>query len=197
MRATVKNSAYLLAVLFLLSAVNITFAQGKKDKEKKEEIKEKIIVKDDDNENCHKQKGMFGIKGLTDDQKEKMNKLRTAKKKDMLQYRNQIAEKKARLKTLETADVADMNAINKTIEELGVIKTDMMKRKAAHKQEIRKLLNEEQRLEFDLRAGKEKGFGKHKMDRKHGKRMKVMKFDDGGDCDGVKIEKEIEIEVTE
>lgn len=86
---------------------------------------------------------------LTEDQKVKMNNLRLTHIKEMQVLRNQIGEKKARLRTLETADTPDMNAINGTIEDMGKLKTEMMKKRAAHKQEVRKLLTEEQRIIFD------------------------------------------------
>jgi hypothetical protein len=52
-----------------------------------------------------------------------------------------------------------MTAINKTIDEISVLKTTIAKKREAHKQEVRKLLNDEQRLFFDANAGK-RGQGK-------------------------------------
>ena len=63
------------------------------------------------------------------------------------------------MKTLETAENPDIKAINNLIDEMSVIKTKMAKDRAANHQEVRKLLTEEQRIKFDLNAGK-KGMGK-------------------------------------
>ncbi len=177
MKSTLRNSMMLVLVLLLTNAGTAIFAQGKKGK--KEETKEMIIQKEGNNH--EKEHGYMGIKNLTDDQKQKVEKLNLTQQKEMLQLRNQIAEKKAHLKTLEIADNGDMNAINKTIEEMGSIKIDMMKKKASHKQEIRKILNDEQRLQFDLR---------HNNENKKGKKMKHMKM---GGKEGMGMRKEIEI----
>jgi Spy/CpxP family protein refolding chaperone len=107
------------------------------------------------------------ILNLSPDQKSKMKELRTQMNKETIQLRNQIREKHARLLTLEMADKADLTAINTAIDEIQALKTKMMKLQAAHKQEIRKLLTPEQRVEFDLR-GDHKGKGRPHKGKKHG-----------------------------
>ncbi len=97
----------------------------------------------------------MGIPGLTDDQKTQIEKLRTAHQKDMLALKNQVAENRAHYRTLMTADKPDMNAINKNIDEYTGLRAAMMKKQAAHQQDIRKLLTDEQRLAFDSRKGGE------------------------------------------
>lgn len=118
---------------------------------------------------------MAGL-NLTEEQQKKVDELKTAHLKETLQLKNQIKEKEAALNTLETAEKPDMGKINKTIEEIGAIKIEMQKKNAAHRQEVRKLLTEEQRLKFDMHHGRmggqmhEKGnmgpkgeMGNHKM----------------------------------
>lgn len=115
------------------------------------------------------------IPDLTPEQDKEIRKLNTAFHKEAMQIKNQIAEKKARLQTLRTADKADMAAIDKTIDELAALKTQLMKKKERRRQEIRALLNDEQRLFFDSKAGK---MGKKgKAGRGHGR-------GNGGNCDG-------------
>ncbi|NJO90085.1 MAG: Spy/CpxP family protein refolding chaperone [Chloroflexia bacterium] len=97
------------------------------------------------------------IPDLTDDQQKKIDDLRVEHQKIMLNNRNQMMEKRAKLNTLRTADKADMNAINKLIDEMGVLHTQMMKDKEAHHQAIRSLLNDKQRVFFDSHKGR--GFG--------------------------------------
>lgn len=94
------------------------------------------------------------IADLTADQQTKIDELKTAMMKDMLSYKNQIAEKKAHLKTLAMADQADMTAINKTVDELYALKAELAKKKEAHIQEVRKVLTPEQRLQFDMMHAK-------------------------------------------
>jgi len=90
---------------------------------------------------------------LTDEQKTKIEALRLDQQKKMLPLKNELGEKEARMKTLSTAEVADMKAINSLIDEMAVIKTKMAKDRAAHHQEIRKILTPEQRIKFDLHRG--------------------------------------------
>jgi len=94
-----------------------------------------------------------GISDLTEQQSKQLQTLRTAQAQDMLTYRNQLGEKRARLRTLQTAENPDMKAINTTIEEMGAIKITKNKKRAAHKQEVRKILTPEQRTQFDMRNG--------------------------------------------
>lgn len=94
------------------------------------------------------------IPNLTDEQKGKIEKLKTTHMKETMQLKNQIKEKKAHERTLMTADKPDMTEINKTIDEIGALQTEMMKKEAAHIQSVRALLTEEQRVAFDMHTGK-------------------------------------------
>lgn len=96
---------------------------------------------------------MMKIPGLTDEQKTAIQKLRLANQKEMQGLKNQLAENRAHYHTLMTADKPDMNAINKNIDEYSAIRTTMMKSQAAHIQDVRKLLTDEQRLVFDSHRG--------------------------------------------
>ncbi len=100
----------------------------------------------------------FGIENripdLTDTQKEKIKAERTKNMKGMLPLKNTLNEKQAHLKTISTAEKVDMNQVNKTIDEIGTIKTTMMKKRAAHKQIIRNILTEDQRVMFDMHSSK-------------------------------------------
>lgn len=96
-------------------------------------------------EGCH-----FGHElGLSQDQISKIKDIKLQEDKKTLQIHNQIKEKEAHLKTLRTADNADMNQINSTLEEIGKLKTEKRKIEEANHQEIRKILNDEQRIKFD------------------------------------------------
>jgi Spy/CpxP family protein refolding chaperone len=92
-------------------------------------------------------KGM--IPGLSEEQQEQIKALKTEHMKAMQPLRNQLGEKKARLRTLTTADKVNMAEINKVIDDIGKMQTQLMKLKEQHRQEIRKLLNDEQRVMFD------------------------------------------------
>ena len=95
-----------------------------------------------------------------------MAELRTQLKKEILPLKNQLGEKKARMQTLETADKADMQAINALIDEIQSLQGKIMKMHASHRQEIRKMLTPEQRVDFDLK-GMRKEKRHHKGRRGH------------------------------
>jgi len=99
------------------------------------------------------------IPDLTEAQQKKIDELKLSHQKNMLQYKNELAEKDAHLQTLRTADKADMNAINKTIDEIGAIKVQMMKEKENHRQQVRAQLSDEQKVQFDMSQGKGCGGG--------------------------------------
>ena len=96
---------------------------------------------------------------LTDKQKEQIKELKIKHKKAMLQFRNQMDVERANLRTLEIADNAEMNKINAQIDKITGVKNQMMKARAAHRQDVRKLLTEEQKVIFDSQTGR-KGKGK-------------------------------------
>jgi Spy/CpxP family protein refolding chaperone len=91
---------------------------------------------------------------LTDEQQEQIKDLRVDQMKQMTRYRNNLMEKRATLRKLQTQENPDMDAINNIIEEMGNIRTEMYKDRAEHHQEIREILTEEQRAVFDARMGK-------------------------------------------
>ena len=72
----------------------------------------------------------------------------------MIQLENQLAEKRAQLKTLEQVDKPDMKAINSKIDEISALQNKRMKASAANRAKVRSLLTDEQRVMFDSRAGK-------------------------------------------
>jgi Spy/CpxP family protein refolding chaperone len=110
---------------------------------------------------CHADR-MKDMLDLTEEQQTQIKNLRTNQQKAMLPLKNELGEKKARMKTLQTAEKADMKAITTLIDEMGAIKIKMAKVKAANHQEIRSVLNEEQRLKFDLHISNSKKHFKYK-----------------------------------
>ena len=100
------------------------------------------------------------IPGLSDEQKTKIKDLRTAHMKEVTPVKNVLAEKEARLNTLTAADKADMNEINKTIDEIAKLKGDMMKMRVNHQAKVKALLTDEQKVYFNAHMGNKKGMKK-------------------------------------
>ncbi len=101
------------------------------------------------------------IPNLTEKQQEDIKALQTGHLKSMMTLHNQLSEKEAKYKSLSTAEKADLPAIHKIIEEMGAIKVNVMKEEASFKQSVRKLLDEEQKIFFDMHAFNNQCRGSH------------------------------------
>lgn len=93
------------------------------------------------------------IPDLTEDQSEQITTLRTAHLKEMQTFRDQIAINRIEYRAMMREDNANMADINANIEARSEIRTGMEKAQAAHLQEVRALLTEEQRVWFDSARG--------------------------------------------
>lgn len=108
--------------------------------------------------NAMQQKGnAYCELNLTPEQEQKINDIRVKHLKETTPLRNELREKQAHLRTLESADKPDMAAINKTIDEITSIKAKLMKAGAAHRAEVSQLLTDEQRVIFNTRGKMGKG----------------------------------------
>ncbi len=99
---------------------------------------------------------------LTAEQEQKIDDLRIKHLNEVTALQNEMNEKYARLRTLESANKPDMDAINKTIDEISSLKTQLMKKSAAHRAEVASLLTDEQRVLFNSRGRgmRMKGYGR-------------------------------------
>jgi Spy/CpxP family protein refolding chaperone len=96
--------------------------------------------------------------GLTEDQQKKAQALDLETEKAVLPLKAQLDVKTAELKALAVAENPDKGAIDKKIEEIGALRTQIMKKKILNKLAVRALLTPDQRVEFDrkaLRGGRE------------------------------------------
>ena len=103
------------------------------------------------------------IPNITADQQTKITNLRTAHWKQRQTNQNQLAVKSTNLQTLRST--GDINALNKTIDEMSVIRTNMQKNREKHFQDVRNILNADQRVYFDnfnRRRGNGQGYGRGK-----------------------------------
>ena len=114
--------------------------------------------------------GSMGIPNLSEDQKTKIKAQQVAFGKEALPLKNQLAEKRAHLRTLQTASTYDANAVNATIDDISKTESLLMKKQAANLEAIRKLLNDEQRLAFDSHKGFGKGHARFNKRSMHGHR---------------------------
>ena len=97
---------------------------------------------------------------LSDSQQKDVQKARLSysKKKDLVTAR--IKQAKVELATLLTDDSPSHNAINKKIDEISKLYSEKLQAKADYKIQIRKILNTDQRVKFDMELMKHAS-GKH------------------------------------
>lgn len=107
---------------------------------------------------------------LTDAQKTSIQKLQITQQKEMLQHRNELRELQAKLNTQRSADNENMTEINKMVDEISAVKNTQMKQREAHKQEIRKLLTDDQKVMFDTRQSRQNRKGNRGGKGKRGNR---------------------------
>lgn len=101
---------------------------------------------------------------VTEEQKKQFKEIKTDYMKKALSLRNELKEKKAHLESLATKDKPSQSKLNTTIEEIGELKTALMKLGMDKRQKIRGILTEEQRIVFDTKASKMKRkMRKHRM----------------------------------
>ncbi len=92
------------------------------------------------------------IPGLSDEQQDQIKTLRTDHWKETKSLKNEIREKKAKLRTLRTSDDVDMDEIYELIEDISSLKMNVAKKREAHRQDVRELLTDEQKMLFDERG---------------------------------------------
>jgi len=90
------------------------------------------------------------IPNLSDDQKAKIETLTTKALKESNLLRSQLKERRAHLNTLSIADNADQKTIDTEIDEIGKLQTKLIKVHAKLRQDIRALLDDDQKAYFDI-----------------------------------------------
>jgi hypothetical protein len=112
---------------------------------------------------------MSRIPNLSEEQKSMIKELHIAHYKETQPIKNQLQELKARQKSLSTADKPDIKAINANIDDITKLQNKLMKSRAAMHQQVRALLNDEQKMWFD-QHGKRAEFQKGHHGMMRGKR---------------------------
>ncbi len=139
MKRTKSITAILLTGIMMVATIS-SFAQRGRGQDRPMLMKKNMQM----HQNCFQ-----NIPDLTEEQEAKIEEIRVSHMKEMQEYYNKLNEKRAKLRTLQTKDNPDMDEINSVIEETGEIRTEKHKARAKHHQEVRSLLNEEQKVYFD------------------------------------------------
>lgn len=135
-----------ILITFLITGITeATLAQQGPDRDLRKQRIEKV-------REMRQERGLHRLPNLSETQKEQINEIMLQGREEVLLLQNQVREKMARLQTLRTAADVDMDAINAVIDEIGDFRTEIMKKRLASEQDIRKLLTEEQRVIFDSKG---------------------------------------------
>ena len=107
------------------------------------------------------------IPDLTEAQRTQIKTIRTNFLKIVTPLKNQLAEKRAHLKTITAVDNPNQKEIDKTVDEIGNLRTTIMKERITMRQKIRHLLTDEQKVYFDAHTSmrkhhKHKGFHRNR-----------------------------------
>ena len=88
---------------------------------------------------------------LTAEQSAQIDKLKLEYKKQAYPIKAKIKHAKVELALLISSDSPNQKDIDKKIEEIAKLKAEKMRVKSTHKIKVRKVLNDEQRVQFDLK----------------------------------------------
>lgn len=140
---TMKRISVLVLTVLMISSVNSYAQRGRNYENRGQGMQQERMT-------CQ-------IPDLTEDQQNKIDALRIAHIKEMTTYKNKLNELRARKHTLMTSDNADMKEINSVIDQMTEVQNKKMKLSAKHRQDIRSLLTDDQKVYFDSRPMKHHG----------------------------------------
>lgn len=168
-----KYLLWLFALLLTVSFTSVSFAQNQEKQQKPAKEKQECLKPP------HGGNGEFPLPGgpgpegrpegkegypgkgsapfisdLTKDQEASLKKLHLKSEKAILPIQNQIGELEAKLRTLTTDDNADLTQIEPVVDQLATLRAKIEKIRIKGRLDTRKLLTDEQRLEFDRQPGK-------------------------------------------
>ena len=129
----------LVSVLLLTLSFNPVFSQDKMERKDKRERKEMVREKHQRTE----------IPNLTDKQKADLKEIRISFAKENKELRNELKELKVHLNSLKTSNKIVMDKISAQIDLINTKRTILEKKQAIMEQEIRNLLDDEQKLFYD------------------------------------------------
>jgi len=105
---------------------------------------------------------------FTDVQKAKMKELKLNYIKEVTSIKNELKIQVATLNAASIGDDVNIRKVNSLIEEIGALKIDISKKQFAHKQSIRNLLSDDQKILFDARSSENRHLTRLERGRKSG-----------------------------
>lgn len=147
MKSILKLSV--LTALILGLSISTSAQQRSNDADRPRIDRQEQMKKMRANQQQHRPARMMMRLNLNEEQRKQIEEIRLSGQKEMLPLRNLLREKNARLRTLTTSDNYDENAVDQIVDEISEIRADMLSMRITHRQQIREILTEEQRIKFD------------------------------------------------
>lgn len=132
-----RSIMMLMAIVFLSTIILAQPRQGRRDQERPKGHKERF-------------EKMAEALELTDDQRKQVEDIRFQSMKSTKVLKNDLGEKEAKLRTLTTADNPDGKAVKSLAKQIGDIRGDLFVMKVESRLQIRAVLDEKQKLKFDM-----------------------------------------------
>lgn len=151
-----KTTKYLSAVLALLLLIAVIPASAQQERERapKGEAPHEMMMKDKPQP---PEPPKLHLPDLTKEQMESIKKLNLENEKANLPVENSINELEAKLRSVTTGDNASFDQASKLIDEITALRGKLMKNNIRTHLEVRKLLNDEQKIIFDKNPPMERG----------------------------------------
>lgn len=147
MKSILKLS--ILTALFLGLSISTSAQQRSNDADRPRIDRQEQMKKMHANQRQHRPARMIMRLDLNEEQTKQIEEIRLSGQKEMLPLRNLLREKNARLQTLTTSEKYDQSAVDQIVDEISEIRADMLSMRITHRQQIREILTEEQRIKFD------------------------------------------------
>jgi len=141
MRPLSKTTIFLLLFMFSVGSLSALAQTEPNDADHEKDRKE-----------CKKgHEKHTDIPNLTEDQKTQIEAIRGEFKTENQTTMRELKSKQQELRQLTSADSVNIEAVDSLIDEIGTLKTSIMKSKTNMDLEVRNLLTEDQRTYFDSR----------------------------------------------
>ena len=131
----------LTSIILVFLIVDLGFAQQRGQRQMQDRPQAQMQQRQQD-------PGM-NLPNLTDEQREQIRKSMIENREIMLPLQNQLREKQARLRTLTTGNTVNMRNAEVVIDEIAELQSQMLKSRINHRNEIRNILTDEQKVVFD------------------------------------------------
>ena len=141
MRHLSKTTIFLLLFMFSVGSLSALAQTEPNDADNRKDRKEC--------KNSHEKHA--DIPDLTEEQKTQIKTIRDEFKTENHTTMSKLREKQQELRQLTSADSVNIEAVDSLIDEIGTLKTSIMKSKTNMDLEVRSLLTEDQRTYFDSR----------------------------------------------